>query len=166
MITPQELEAFMNEPNQRQVEVAVNHRAGYWGDLTDDITTNMLEEADAYLEAHIQWRIAELSETAMDDKQLQRIYLRARNSVPAPYPAGTPEGEQDVNVWVAQKIEADRVGLAAVAAAARIEGAEAMRERAATEVLKYSRNVLGLKLYASLVDVVEKLPLRNMKDAE
>jgi len=59
MITPEEVEAFMSEPKQRQVEVMVNHRVGYWGDLTDDITTKMLEEADAYLEAHIQWRIAQ-----------------------------------------------------------------------------------------------------------
>jgi hypothetical protein len=65
----EELKAFYDEPKQRQAEVTVNHRLGFWSGGqpdVDDITTEMIEEADAYLEAHIQWRMsahdAELTE--------------------------------------------------------------------------------------------------------
>jgi len=60
MTTAAEIEAFMNEPKQRQTEVIVGHRYGYWmpGD-PEELTTADIEEADAYLEAHIQWRISQ-----------------------------------------------------------------------------------------------------------
>jgi hypothetical protein len=65
----EELKAFYDEPKQRQAEVTVNHRLGFWSGGqpdVDDITTEMIAEADAYLEAHIQWRMsaddAELTE--------------------------------------------------------------------------------------------------------
>jgi hypothetical protein len=50
----------VESPKQIEGEVIVAHRFGYW--MTDDpnaIDSAMIEEADAYLEAHIQWRIAQ-----------------------------------------------------------------------------------------------------------
>jgi hypothetical protein len=61
---------FMNEPLQRQAEVIVGHRLGFWWppprptDTQDDITDEMIAEADAYLEAHIQWRISNVRKGA------------------------------------------------------------------------------------------------------
>lgn len=48
---------LMNEPTQRQSEVVVAHRIGYWWSNLDNLAIDEIKEADDYLEAHIQWRI-------------------------------------------------------------------------------------------------------------
>lgn len=60
------MEAFMNDPLRRQTEVIVQHRLGYWWPVLaeDEITEDMVAESDAYLEAHIQWRIEEAARAA------------------------------------------------------------------------------------------------------
>ena len=57
MYSQEEIDAFYNEPKQRQAEVIVAHRIGYYNADIDSVSSEEIAEADAYLEAHIQWRI-------------------------------------------------------------------------------------------------------------
>lgn len=82
---------FMNEPLQRQAEVKVGHRYGYWCvSGSDTLTTDEIKEADDYLEAHIQWRIEQANLTTARERDavvkaaegiVQRFTERAESEI-------------------------------------------------------------------------------------
>lgn len=57
-----EVPPYEETPEMRQGEVIVSHRLGYLYPDPETATAEEIAEADAYLEAHIQWRIEQANQ--------------------------------------------------------------------------------------------------------